>query len=1224
MKRCALFLVLMLVSLAAVAQDSRGSINGQVTDPDGAAVPKANVTVTSIDTGAVAHVTTTTEGFYTAPGLLPGYYRVTISAKGFKSFVRDELKVETQTNVKADVKLVIGAVSEVVMVTADTPLIDSSDASTGQVLTTQEVEDLPSNGGSPLGFARLEYGAVPKAKHAQSTESPVSNQTIDDFSLGGGNSSANELLLNGVPNMQDGDHYAAFSPQLDSVNEVRVDVFGANVMSGDTSGGTVNITTKSGTNKFHGSANWYYQENGCSALHGTFASRGANDCTWMSGLPYLQKVGSAAPSVTHENQVGATIGGPIWIPHVFNGHDKLFFFYAYEAYVGSSAPGQTIGSVPTAAERNGDFSALLPLDSPTANYQLYNPNSATGTQTNYTRTVIPGNVFANAGLTVSPIAQAYMKYVPLPNYSGATTTADGENNYFAYVPTVQNYRSHMGRIDYNISSKDKIFGEAHRSRYLNTASNEFNTIMSGTNSDMIFSGGQIEEIHTFSPTFFSDVRGGVSRFDNSNYIASAGISPTTLGFPGYLAQSSTALAFPRINFTDQTSPLSYSSEPGSFENFDTVQLFADVEKIYKAHTFTVGVDLRAYKGSYLTPAYADGEFNFANTKGNAVAASNTSNPAYFGSAFALFMLGIPTGGTQNVGVPFQYDTFLNAFFVQDDWKATPNLVISMGVRVDHETPVVESQNRMVNGFNPNATNEATTAAETNYAKNPSPLLAAASFQPIGGATYATSSNRSPYHVAPAYVSPRIGLAWSPEVTHQKAVIRLGFGIYDNPFGDYNQGQSYGFSATTPYVNSSNSGMTNITLADPFPTTAVGSLPANPIQQPVGNALGVNAQLGSSMVYYSPTIKVAYSERSSLDVQYQIGKTILIDVGYINNHQVHMSYSNAISSIPLLPYLSRSPYYNVAATNLLTGATYTGGPATTSIANPFLGVPGVTGSLATSTLLAPSSFLQTNPQYSGVTQQLIPGASSNFNSLNMRVAKRMGHGLSLNGVFEWNRLLGTFNQLNAGGVLNYGESTSDFPFHFAGYGTYELPFGRGRQFFGATNRILDEIIGGWQFSATYTFLSGYAIPWGNAIYTGSGWSDFNNVQHSRANVIGGHVFNTAVFDPRICANGGSTCNNAPNSAMYNPNIQPNGENYRTFPAYLLRQDYTSDWDGNVQKNFSLAESVKFEIRLDAFNLLNRPQYNTPNVSPTSSLFGTTSGVYSGTFARQFQLGGHLVF
>ena len=224
------------------------------------------------------------------------------------------------------------------------------------------------------------------------------------------------------------------------------------------------------------------------------------------------------------------------------------------------------------------------------------------------------------------------------------------------------------------------------------------------------------------------------------------------------------------------------------------------------------------------------------------------------------------------------------------------------------------------------------------------------------------------------------------------------------------------------------------------------------------------------------------------------------------------------------------------------------------------------------------------------------------------------------------LLGTFNQLNSGDVLNYGETTSDYPFHFSGYGTYQLPFGHGRQFSNG-NRYLNHVIGGWQVSAIYQFLSGTPMSWGNVIYTGSGWRDFHNVQHSSANVFRQPVFNIArlrhphLHERRIATKPAMT---TPPTVSTTPTFNPTGTNYRTFPQYLLRQDYTSNWDANVQKNTKLAENVTLELRLDTFNLLNRPQYNTPNVSPTSDHAWYTTGVYSGTGARQIQLSAHIAF
>jgi hypothetical protein len=1231
------------IGIVAHAQNLRGSISGQVTDPTGAAIVGAKVTVTNTDNGAVTKTISRQEGLYNATSLLPGNYSISVTADGFKSFDRQGIVLQTQENDTINTKLEIGAASEVVTVTEAAPLIDTADASVGQVLTTEEVQDLPSDGSSALGFARIEYGVVSKGKHALGGANPVDNSTVDDFSLGGGNSASNELLLNGVPNMQDSGRTAGFSPQLDAVDAVRVDEFGANVTYGDTSGGTVNITTKSGTNNYHLTINERYQASGCSGLDGTLVSRSTNHCTWMSSLPWLHDAGGAVPSATHFNQFGGTLGGPITIPHVFNGHNKLFFFYAYEGYIGAQPMTASTSSVPTPAERQGDFSALLAASSVN---QLYNPYSIVngGNLNNFTRNKVPNNCLtatssncaaSNAGLTLSPIALAYLNMVPAQNYN--LTNGTGENNYFTYVATTQDYRSHQGRVDYNISANDKVFGEAHRSKSLAGQSNYFHNALSGNTTDVIMAGVTLEEVHTFSPTLILDTRGSLTRYDSNVAISSTGISPTTLGFPGYLASNSVSLGIPYISFSDSVGIDAYSSEPTAVENFDTVMLFSTLTKLYHTHTFLAGFDIRQLKDSRTSAGYDNGSFTFTNAAGSPVSAGSSGAKQTFGSSMALFMLGIPTSGSEAIQPRLQDNSWMSSLFLQDDWRPKPNLTVSYGIRLEHEEPVNESQDRMVNGFNPGATNEVTTAAQNAYLTNytTAALLQPQAFVASGGVTYSQLTGvRHPYHTAPLYWSPRIGISWAPEYLKGKGVVRVGFGIYNSPFNNYSQGQTYGYSATSTYSLSSTKNFSDLgNISDPFPTsvdTASATnpmpTPANPIIQTTGDGLGVNQQLGSSIVFYPNHVKVPYSERLSLDLQYQIAKTVLIELGVIHNHQVHMSYSNDISQTPLLPYLSTSQYYDTYAQDKLSGTIYTGGPATTSVTNPFLGLTGMTGTYLTSTTMAPSRYLAAYPQYtSDVTEQLVPGSSAKYNALNARVAKTMGHGLTVNGIFEWSRLLGTFNQPNAGGPLAYGETTSDYPFHFSGYGTYDVPFGHGRQFFNST-RFLDRAIGGWQISAIYQFLSGTPDSWGNVIYKGTTWKDFNNKQHSAANWKNTTTFNTSVFDTRTLVNSALASQGDPGKALFNPAVQPGSANYRTFPNYLLRADYSSNWDGNVQKNVTVWREAKVELRLDCFNLLNRPQYAAPVLTPTSSTFGLTraAGVLSGTLPRHFQLSAHVAW
>ncbi len=1174
MKRIAL-LFLLLVSAPAFAQETRATLTGRVSDKSGAIVPGTQIIVTNTDTGTRTTVVSNSAGDYTVPFLAPGHYQISAVVSGFDTYLHKGLTLQTEQTVTENIVLAVGKVTETVTVSGETPLVDTATASTGETLTAEEVEDLPANGRSPLGFAHLEYGAVAKGKHAESQTTPFGNSTADDFSLGGGASSSNELLLNGVPNMQDSSRLAGFSPELDSVDAVHVDEFSANAALGDTSGGTVNITTKSGTNQYHGSLSEYYA--------------GSRPFT---AKPYFTAVGTNAPS-THFNQFGGTVGGPVSAPHLFSGKDRLFFFYSYEGYIGN-APATTITSVPTLAERNGDFSALLGV---TASDQLYNPYSGVLSGTKVTRTAIANNCLvtsasctstatntSGAPLAIDPVAKAYLSLIPLPNYNGASTKADGENNFFASDPTTNNYKSHEARVDLNVTASNRLSFEGHRSIYVNGQSNIFNNSLSGTASRVVLWGGFAEDTHSFSSTLNLDTRMGFTRSENSSNPSSIGTSPSAFGFPSYLAANSTALALPGLTFSDSAAIPSLSANPGNVAYFDTIQLFASLNKTWGHHTIKIGPDIRTNKDSTLSPSAANGGFAFKTATGDVVTSGSTGAGQAFGGAFAMFELGLPTSGSEAISTRFQYDTWYSGAFIQDDWKVLPNLTISMGLRLEHETPVVESNNRMIAGFNPTATNAVATAAAKAYAAAPNAILPAASFAATGGLYYASASQRSGYFTAPAYISPRIGFAYSPDFSHGTLAIRGGFGIYDNPFNDFNSGQAYGYSASSTFTASTNSNQVpTSTLSDPF-NPAV-----NPIVQPLGSSLGVNTNLGSGAIFFAP-IHVPYTEKYSLDIQKQLGKSYLVEVGYIGTHAVHLSYSNAISSSPLLPYLSHSQKADPVVTAQLSA----------TIANPFFGLyPAGTNTVAlnTKSTFSVAQLLQAYPEYSSVTEQLVPGQNANFNALLLRVSKRMANGLLFNFNYEHSRLLGAQSQLNPGGPLWYGETTSDFPNHVALTVIYQLPFGRGRRFLNRS-KLVDEIIGGYEVTGIYQYLSGTPIQWGNVVYTGN----FNNFQNNPHNT-NGVSFSTAGFDT-VTAD------------------QPNSFNFRTFPQYLLRSDPNSNFDFSFMKNFAIGDHIIIQPRVDAFNALNHPQFSSANVSPTSSAFGdVTSQLNSG---RNLQGGVHFLF
>ena len=1163
MKRLAsVILAIVFLTGLAAAQEMRSTLTGRVTDPTGAILANAQIVITNMETGATTTVKSNSAGVYTVPFLTPGRYEVAVSLPGFKKYLHTGLTLETEQTITENIVLQVGQVNQSVTVRGETPMIDTATADTGQSLTAEEVEDLPSNGRAPLGYAHLEYGAVAKGKHSMAQTRPFDNSAADDFSLGGGASSSNELLLNGVPNMQDSGRTAGYSPELDAVNSVHVDEFSANAAMGDTSGGWVNITTKAGTNQLHGTASEYYA--------------GSRPFT---AKPYFTKPGTQAPS-THFNQYAGTIGGPVYIPHVYNGHNKLFFFYAYEGYKGN-APATVITSVPTQAERNGDFSALLDYNSQN---QIYNPYTAQLQNGDVVRQPISGNVLANAGLKVSPIAAAYMKLIPMPNYSGAATKADGENNFFASDPTANNYYSNEGRIDYNVSDSDKAFGEYHASHYTSARSNWFNNALSGYTSTLNLLGGQVDNVKNFSPSLSLETRLGFSRTENFSGPDSLGLNPASLGFPGYVGSNSTALALPYIIFQDKASIANLSAQPGNKEDFDDIQFFGSLNKTWGRHSFKFGPDFRMNKKSAVSPGAADGTYTFKTETNDFVTSGSSGQPQAFGGSLALFELGLPTSGSYNVSTRFQYDNWYFGFFGQDDWKAMPNLTISMGLRLEHETPLVESNNQLVASWNPTETNAVTKPALAAYQTELNSLLPASQFSATGGIIYATSGHRSPYHTAPLYVSPRIGFSYAPSFAHNTMAIRGGFGIYDNPMTDYYAGPGYGFAQSTNMIMSTNNNLSPATdLTDPFPTAS------NPIERPFGSQYGINTNLGNSISYYTPNNRVQYTEKWSLDIEKQFARNWLAEVGYLGSHQVHNFYTNDVSAVPLLPLLAHQPTVDQTLTKELNAST----------PNPFYGIiPGPATGLNSSKTVGVASLLHAYPEYTDVSEGIIPGSSANFNAVMLRLGKRMSHGLEFNFNYEYSRQLGYVSQLNKGGPLWYGETTSDFPNHASLTLLYQLPFGKGRMFLSQAPRALDEIVGGWEITSIYQLLSGTALGWGNVIYNGN-WNDFHNNPHKTQ----GASFNTASFDR-------------------NAADQPNGYNYRTFPQYLLRSDPTKDFDFSMLKDLTIGERFIVQPRFDAFNAFNRPQFSGANTSPTSGGFGdVTKQLNNG---RQLQVGLHLLF
>jgi len=513
------FLFVLFAPAFLSAQEFRGTISGEVVDPGGIRIAGVKITATENRTGTKTQSVTNSEGRYTLPFLLPGEYTIEAEAAGFKTFQRQGVHLDSGDHAVVDIHLVIGAVTESISVTEEIPLVNTENASTGQIITTKQVEDFPLDGRTPMMLAQLAIGVLATAN--PSLVHPFDNNGAASWSIGGTPSQTSELLLDGSPDeLWSGS--LAYSPPQDAVQEVKVDTFNTDAAYGHTFGGTANQILKSGTNGFHGSM---YEFSQASALD---ANNFFND---RAGL---------TKQVTHFNQYGLTAGGPLVLPKLFNGRDKLFWFFAWEN-LDDAQPTTDFATVPTAAERNGDFSALLALG---PQYQIYNPYSGTlsgttitrqpflcaggqplPTNPNVTQPPVPVSVACNIipSSLLNPVAQAYLKFFPQPTLPGDQT---GFDNYGNANTSADTFDNELGRLDYNMSQRSHLFFDFRHNNRIQSKNDYFNNLSTGTTLLRENWGGTVDEVYTFSPTLVGDLRFNGTYMREVHGDPSEGFNPT--------------------------------------------------------------------------------------------------------------------------------------------------------------------------------------------------------------------------------------------------------------------------------------------------------------------------------------------------------------------------------------------------------------------------------------------------------------------------------------------------------------------------------------------------------------------------------------------------------------------------------------------------------------------------------------------------------------------------
>jgi hypothetical protein len=1132
----------------ASGQQYRGTLSGTVTDSQGAPIPKAQVVATETRTGVKTSAKTEDSGAYTIPFLLPGTYDLTAEAAGFKKFSQTGITLSAGAHPVIDIRMDVGAVSESVTVNADAPLLETANPSVGQVITTAEVEDFPVNGRTPMMLDNLALGVNPTFEPGPVR--PFDNGAPNQISIAGAAVRHNEVLLDGAPNAGMSNDMA-YSPPQDAVTEVRVNAFDMDASSGHTMGGTVNVVTKSGTNNLHGTA---YLFNQTSAFD-------ANDF-------FSNSRGKPRPSY-HQNQYGANAGGPVFFPKIFDGKNRVFWFFAFEGMRDSdpaNSPLETgnpenFTTVPTAAERQGDFSALLSVPGKN-NYTIYDPSTGVLQGNLVSRAPFPNNIIPASRL--NPIALAYLKYYPMPNTAGR---ADGSQNYLINAIDSDGYDNELGRADINLSALNRLsFDARHNSRTQNK-NNFFNNPATGNFLYRINQGAGLDDVYTITPNTVLDIRANWTRYFQNHASPADGIDPTSLGFPSYIASTAEALMLPYISLASNGTgvsggaragfePLGYTGDENSVS--DSFQLAGQLMKVHGNHSIKVGVDARQYRWSDFVFGNPSGAYTFKSDWTDNPAVSTTPSP--LGQDFAAFLLGLPSSGTIDLNSQSTVQANYLAFYVNDDWRARNNLTLNFGLRWDHDFPETERYNRSVNGFNPQAASPIAAAAMTAYAQNPNPALPPNLFHVQGGLTFASAQQPFIYHTPSAIFSPRFGFAWTPTALGGKTTLRGGFGIFVDPVllpAPY----QYGFSQTTNMTVTNDNFLTTANvLSDPFP--------GGSILRPSGSKLGTGTFLGQSINFVNPNFRNPYTMRWDFSVQRQLPGQMVLEVAYIASHTIHELINRDINYIPA-SYLSRSPVRDNATVNLLTGAT----------PNPFQGLIPNGGSLNGKTV-AFQQLLAPFPQFpvDGITMQSANAGSSYYQSANVRLQKRLTNGLTFMNNFIWNKWIDRMAYLNPSDPVPAKQIAADSrPLRDILAATYQLPIGRGRRL-GLQSRWLDSLVGGWQLSGIMTLQSGPVLSWGNVLYYG-GPLQYNPQQPN------GTAFDTTRFNT--------------------VSSQQLADNIRMFPMYFnnLRRDATKQLDVSMDKNFIFGEHKYLQLRFEAFNVTNHVTFGNVNTSPTNAAFGT---------------------
>jgi hypothetical protein len=1215
--------LLISASQSLYGQNTYGSVAGSVTDASGATVTDANVTLTNLGTQEKRTQHSGADGLFTFVNLFPGNYRIDVEKQGFKHFVRDPVTVEVQQNTRVDAALQVGEVSQVVEVTSQTPLLQTEDAALGQVVEQRKADELPLNGRNIFNLITISPAAVAQGG---SGGSPVGQNPFSwgNYQIGGSFANQGAEYLDGQPLNIGYINLPIIIPTQDSVGEFKVQYNDQGAEWGKFSGGVVNLSTKSGTNSWHGSAYEY------------FRNKVLNANEYFNKATELASGASNTPPPWTQNQYGIQVGGPVI-------KDKTFFYVSWEQYRQRTGSPFTT-SIPAAGMTTGNFSALCPggftgpggtCGDPAG--QIYDPFStdAAGNRTPYPGDIIPASEFSTAGGIL------LAKYYPAANLPGTV------NNYLSAAPAGGNTNEFVARGDQNIGSNTHVFG---RFAYYGLTDLPVNPLGTGLcldrcaelyHSKLLAIGVN----HAFTPTIILNVNLAGSRFVYGRTPILNGFDLTTLGWPSTYNTPPSTMRTPPTPETNLPNDVGHTQGNSAIGDHNTqYNLSPNLTIIRGKHNIQVGGQYELGLDNYFQTNIASGAFGF---QGNWTSSTPTGTGGF---AFADFLLGLGLNqgtfaGNQSEGiaqVPAQTkgkQTY-RALYVDDTWHVTPKFTASLGLRYELPGTWSEAYNRLTY-WDPFTANGTVTGC-TGAAGSPCP----------GDAMYVGTGPNSTDNNLPLdkkAFSPRVGFVYSFD---QKTVVRAGYGVFfipnyvsfqNNPDNDVINLAATDFTASTDgYITPTSSldgascGFLANGFAAPTPVFAPRGTDGFVCNQsgPFGNA-GILAPPGrnaaptlSSFVaangspglspyygYGGEGPKYGYVEQWNLDIQRQLPAGFFADVAYAGSHGVHLQqYQTNINQIP-------DSFVAQAAAQAAGGATPTIG---TLITNPLLGSTNTT--LSSPTIFA-GQLDRPYPEYNGLNLNGYGCCGSDYNSLQATVTRRFQGGGTLLVAYTNAKLMTNTDTLtswlegNTGGVGSVqdwnnlaGErslSSQDISQRVVVSYVLDLPFGRGKAYANNMNGLANGAISGWGVDGITTFQRGFPlkISWAGP-QTALEGSNLG-VANVRPDVVPGCDLKA----------GGDHITNWFNTNCFAPPPQWGyGTEARVDP--VLRGPGINNFDFALFKRTKVTERLGVEFRAEFFNIFNHPYFNVPgtgyNGTPNGNGFGVVTSTIQGGVAAPERL------